>query len=220
MTLNLGDLTENQRQELIEQMRKEDREKKQKKDDERKEYKELASERVIENFEVLKELADAITGVKKSIFEDFRTIIELKEEIYNVKDNQRSHTFTTDDGKSITLGYRVSDAFDDEVHAGIEKVKNWVYSEVEGTNNERIKKIISSMLKEDKNGNLNAKRVLELRQIAMEVNDEELNEAVEIIEKSYKPQKSCYFIEASYKDETGKKVGIPLSVSAAPFEGN
>lgn len=45
------------------------------------------------------------------------------------------------------------------------------------------------MLKEDKNGNLNAKRVLELRQIAMEVNDDELNEAVEIIEKAYNPQK-------------------------------
>ncbi len=217
MELNLGDLTEAQRLELMKQIKAEEQQKKQKKDDERKEYKELASERVIENFEVLKELSEAITGVKKSIFEDFKTIIELKEEIYSVKDNQRSHTFTTEDGKSISLGYRVSDAFDDEVHAGIEKVKNWVYSEVAGTNNERIKKIISSMLKEDKNGNLNAKRVLELRQIAMDVNDEELNEAVEIIEKAYKPQKSCYFIEASYKDESGKKVGVPLSISAAPF---
>ena len=218
MKLSLQDLTEEQRQELMKQMKEEQRTEKQKKDEERKEYKELASERVMENFDVLKELSEAIIGVKKSIFQDFKTIIELKEEIYNVKDNQRSHTFTTEDGKSITLGYRLSDAFEDTVHVGIEKVKNWVYSEVEGTNNERVKKIVSSMLKEDKNGNLNAKRVLELRQIAMDVNDEALNEAVEIIEKAYKPQKSCYFIEASYKDDTGKKAIIPLSISAAPME--
>ena len=76
------------------------------------------------------------------------------------------------------------------------------------------------MLKEDKNGNLNAKRVLELRQIATDVNDEKLTEAVEIIEKAYKPQKSCYFIDISYKDENGKKISVPLSVSAVPFENN
>lgn len=220
MTINLESLSEEQRQELLKQVKEDEQKKKQKKENEKKEYKNLASERVFENFNVLQELSEAITGVKKTIFEDFKTIITLKEELYNVKDNQRSHSFTTDDGKTITLGYRVTDAFDDTVHVGIEKVKKWVFSEVEGTRNERLKKIISSMLKEDKNGNLNAKRVLELRQIAMEVNDDELNEAVEIIEKAYNPQKSCYFIDASYKDDTGKKVSIPLSISSAPYEGH
>ena len=220
MALNLNDLTEEQKKELLKQMKEEEREKKQKRNEELKSLNEMTNETVEEIFVVAKEVVEILTTFKKETFEKCKSLIGIKEELFNVKDNQRSHTFTTDDGKSVTLGYRVTDAFDDTVKVGIEKVKNWVFSEVKGTNNENIKKIISNMLKEDKKGNLNAKRVLELSQIAMDINDDELTEAVEIIEKAYKPQKSCYFIELSYKDENGKKVSMPLSVSAAPFENS
>lgn len=217
MELNLGDLTEAQRLELMKQIKQEERDKKQKRNEELKNLKEMTNEIVEEVFIDASIVQKVQTEFKKETFDKFKSLIGIKEDLFNVKDNQRSHTFTTDDGKSVTLGYRLTDAFDDTVHVGIEKVKNWVFSEVNGTNNENIKKIISNMLKEDKNGNLNAKRVLELRNIATDINDEELNEAVEIIEKAYKPQKSCYFIDISYKDENGKKVSMPLSVSAAPF---
>lgn len=220
MSLNLNDLTEEQKKELLKQMKEEEREKKQKRNEELKSLNEMTNETVKEIFVVGREVAEMLTLFKKETFEKCKSLIGIKEELFNVKDNQRSHTFTTDDGESVTLGYRVTDAFDDTVQVGIEKVKNWVFSEVKGTNNENIKKIISNMLKEDKKGNLNAKRVLELSQIAMDINDEKLTEAVEIIEKAYKPQRSCYFIELNYKDENGKKVSMPLSVSAAPFEGN
>ena len=219
MELNLGDLTDEQRQTLMKQIKQEERDKKQKRNEEIKSLKEMTNESTKKIFDYAKIVTDVLTEYKKESFEEFRSLIGIKEELFNVKDNQRSHTFTSDDGKSITLGYRLTDAFDDTVHVGIEKVKNWVFSEVNGTNNENIKKIISNMLKEDKNGNLNAKRVLELRNIATDINDENLNEAVEIIEKAYKPQKSCYFIDISYKDENGKRVSMPLSVSTAPFEG-
>lgn len=219
MALNLNDLTEEQKKELLKQMKEEEREKKQKRNEELKSLNEMTNETVEEIFVVAKEVVEILTIFKKETFEKCKSLIGIKEELFNVKDNQRSHTFTTDDGKSVTLGYRVTDAFDDTVKVGIEKVKNWVFSEVKGTNNENIRKIISNMLKEDKKGNLNAKRVLELSQIAMDINDEELTEAVEIIEKAYKPQKSCHFIDISYKDENGKKISMPLSVSAAPFEG-
>ncbi len=220
MALNLKDLTEGERKELLKQMKEEEREKKQKRNEELKSLNEMTNEVVNKIFSYGEIVLDVLTEFKKEGFGEFKTLIGIKEELYNVKDNQRSHTFTTDDGKSVTLGYRVTDSFDDTVSAGIEKIKNWVFSEVKGTNNENIKKIISNMLKEDKKGNLNAKRVLELSQIAMDINDDELTEAVEIIEKAYKPQKSCYFIELSYKDENGKKVSMPLSVSAAPFENS
>ena len=220
MGLNLGDLTEAQRLELMKQIKQEEKDKKQKRNDDVKSYNEMGNESVKKIFGYAKIVVDVLTEFKKEGFGEFKSLIGIKEELFNVKDNQRSHTFTSDDGKSVTLGYRVTDSFDDTVGAGIEKVKNWVFSEVKGTNNENIKKIISNMLKEDKKGNLNAKRVLELSQIATDVNDEKLTEAVEIIEKAYKPQKSCYFIELSYKDENGKKVSMPLSVSAAPFENS
>lgn len=220
MGLNLGDLTEAQRLELMKQIKQEEKDKKQKRNDDVKSYNEMGNESVKKIFGYAKIVVDVLTEFKKEGFGEFKSLIGIKEELFNVKDNQRSHTFTSNDGESVTLGYRVTDSFDDTVFAGIEKVKNWVFSEVSGTNNENIKKIISNMLKEDKNGNLNAKRVLELRQIATDVNDEKLTEAVEIIEKAYKPQKSCYFIDISYKDENGKKISVPLSVSAVPFENN
>lgn len=220
MELNLGDLTEAQRLELMKQIKQEEKDKKQKRNDDVKSYNEMGNESVKKIFGYAKIVVDVLTEFKKEGFGEFKSLIGIKEELFNVKDNQRSHTFTSNDGESVTLGYRVTDSFDDTVFAGIEKVKNWVFSEVSGTNNENIKKIISNMLKEDKNGNLNAKRVLELRQIATDVNDEKLTEAVEIIEKAYKPQKSCYFIDISYKDENGKKISVPLSVSAVPFENN
>jgi len=219
MELNLGDLTDEQRQTLMKQIKQEERDKKQKRNEEIKSLKEMTNETVEDILSDAKIVVQILTEFKKSTFDMCKSLIGIKEDLFNVKDNQRSHTFTTDDGKSVTLGYRVTDAFDNTVFVGIEKIKKWVFSEVNGTNNENIKKIISNMLKEDRNGNLNAKRVLELRQIAMDVNDDELNDAVEIIEKAYKPQKSCYFIDISYKDENGKKVSVPLSISAAPFEG-
>ncbi len=220
MTINLESLSEEQKKELLEQMKKEEREKKQKRNEELKNLKEMTNEIVKEVISDAEIVLKVQVEFKKETFDKFRSLIGIKEELFNVKDNQRSHTFTSDNGESVTLGYRVTDAFDDTVHAGIEKVKNWVFSEVNGANNQNIKKIISNMLKEDKNGNLNAKRVLELRNIATDINNEELNEAVEIIEKAYKPQKSCYFIDISYKDENGKKVSMPLSVSSAPYKGD
>jgi hypothetical protein len=153
MALNLNDLTEEQKKELLDQMKKEEKEKKQKRNEELKSLKQMTNEIVEEVFNDAKIVHTVQTEFKKETFDKFKSLIGIKEELFNVKDNQRSHTFTTDDGKSVTLGYRVTDAFDDTVHAGIEKVKNWVFSEVKGVNNENIKKIISNMLKEDETAN-------------------------------------------------------------------
>ena len=43
-------------------------------------------------------------------------------------------------------------------------------------------------------------------------------DGVKIIEAAYKPAKSSTFIEAYYKDEHGKKVSIPLSISSVDME--
>ena len=176
-------------------------------------YKSLVDETVIKALEKVKGVSNQIIIVKKEVFDDFKSILELKAELYGVKDNQQSHTFTTTDGKiSITLGYRMLDSFDDTVHSGIEKVKNYIYKTVQDENSHLLE-IVNLLLKKDKNGNLKASRVMELERIAGNIDDAELSEGVQIIKEAWKPQKSKTFIEAYYKDENDNKINIPLSMT-------
>lgn len=182
------------------------------------EYKNLVDEKVKEKFEVLKKLSEWLSNEKAKVFEDFSTILELKAELFGVKENQQSHTFTTRDGKfSITMGYRVIDNFDDTVHAGITKVKNYISRVTLGEKKE-LEELINLLLKKDKNGNLKASRVLELERIANNIDDEELNEGVLIIKEAYRPAKSSTFLTASYVDDKGIKKVIPLSMTSVGEE--
>jgi len=176
-------------------------------------YKNLVDETVINSIDKIKNISAQIMMSKKEVFDDFKSIMELKAELYGVKDNQQSHTFTTSDGKiSITLGNRMLDSFDDTVHTGIEKVKNYIYRVVQDENSQLLE-IVNLLLKKDKNGNLKASRVMELERIAGNIDDAELSEGVQIIKEAWKPQKSKTFIEAYYKDENGNKINIPLSMT-------
>ena len=189
MEINLSNLTEEQRKQLFEQMKEEEKVKEQKKQQIREEYKNLVSETVQRNFEKLKGISEVLSKVKKEVFEDFETALEMKAELYGIKENQQSHTFTTPEGLSITIGHRVTDNFDDTVHTGIEKVKGYI-SKVTAGEKAELEELINLLLKKDKNGNLKASRVLELERVAEKINDMELKDGVHIIKEAYKPTKS------------------------------
>ncbi|RHG37447.1 DUF3164 family protein [Fusobacterium varium] len=184
----------------------------------RNEYKELVKETVIKNFEEIKKISELLMKTKKNVFEDFATILEMKAELYGIKENQQTHTFTTDEGLTIKIGHRVVDDFDDTVHTGIEKVKGYIKSLALGDRKIEIERMLELLLKKDKKGNLRANRVLELKKLALEVKDEEFIDGVKIIEQAYTPQKSSEFIEAYYKNDKGEKIYIPLSISSASLE--
>lgn len=205
-------LTQEQKMKIYEEMKAEEKRKEAEKVEKIKEYKNLVEEVVEAQFGELVKLAQNIATTKKNVFENFETIIQLKEELYGVKDNQQSHTFTTGKGLSITLGTRMLDNFDDTVHVGIEKVKNYIRRVTDGSR-EELTELVNLLLKKDKNGNLKANRVLELEKIALRIDDEELKEGVEIIKMAYKPLKSSKFIEIYYKDNNGVKRGVPLSMT-------
>ena len=213
MNLDFKNMTDEQKAALKKQILEEEAKEKAERKVKVEGYKTLVDETVIKAIEKIKGISNQITAVKKEVFDDFKSILELKSELYGVKENQQSHTFTTTDGKiSITLGYRMLDSFDDTVHAGIEKVKNYIYKTVQEENTHLLE-IVNLLLKKDKNGNLKASRVMELEKIAGNINDTELSEGVQIIKEAWKPQKSKTFIEAYYKDENGNKINIPLSMT-------
>ena len=214
MNLDFKNMTDEQKANLKKQILEEEAKEKAERKAKVEGYKSLVDETVIKAMEKVKGISNQITTIKKEVFDDFKSILELKAELYGVKENQQSHTFTTTDGKiSITLGDRMLDSFDDTVHAGIEKVKNYIYKTVQEENTHLLE-IVNLLLKKDKNGNLKASRVMELEKIAGNINDTELSEGVQIIKEAWKPQKSKTFIEAYYKDENGNKINIPLSMTS------
>lgn len=217
MMVDLKNLTTEQKKALFEEIKKEEREKEKRKAEARETYKNLVAETVERNFKKLEGVSEMLSQVKKAVYEDFKTALEMKAELFGVKENQQTHTFTTAEGLTITIGHRVTDNFDDTVHAGIEKVKGYI-SKVTAGEKAELEELINLLLKKDKNGNLKASRVLELERIAEKINDEELKDGVQIIKEAYKPAKSSTFIEAYYKDEQGKKVYLPLSIVNADME--
>jgi len=186
---------------------------------ERDMYKQIVDDTVNESFKPLVGLSKHIMNVKKQIFDNFESVIEMKKEIYKTKESQKGHTFTSLDGTiSITLGHRITDNFDDTVSAGITKVKAYISTLAKDTDSAALVETIMDLLKMDAEGNLKANRVLELAKLANRVNNEDFSDGLRIIQESYKPTKSCQFIEVKFKDEHGKEHGLPLSFSAFGFE--
>ena len=186
---------------------------------ERESYKGIVSQTVKEQFLKLQNLSSELSLIKADIFGQFASIIELKNELYGAKSGQQSHTFTDDDGRSISIGYRQIDAFDDTLDMGIAKVRAFIDSLAVDENSAKIVELVNRLLKKDSKGNLKASRVLDLQNLAAKEQNPLLIEGVNIIREAYKPTRSSIFIEAEFKDidQTGKSVPVPLSITSVDF---
>lgn len=200
-----------------EQLAAELKRRKRQQEEDRKAYKALVNDNIPRIVETLKTLSQNISQVKLFAFESLKILLETKNEVFGVRDTQQSHTFTDENGNTIIYGFRVIDNWNDSVTAGIEKVRDFLQSLAKDDNSANLVKVIQRLLKQDSKGNLKASRVIELTKLAEEINNEEFIDAVNIIRQSYKPQRSAFFVEASCTDAQGKKVSIPLSISAVDF---
>ncbi len=195
---------------------KEAKEKERLKRENREAYKQLVDETIREVFPVLQDISESLARGKQEVYERFATALRLKEEIFNVKEDQRSNTFSTTDGKyRITLGNHQTDDYDDTVNEGIAKVKEVIASFANDANSRLLVDAIMKLLSRDAKGNLKASRVMQLRKLAIDSGNAELIDGVEIIEKAYRPQVSKTFVRAEYKDEVGKWVSVPLGMTEA-----
>ena len=214
--IDVSKLTPEQKAVLLEELKKEEKTKSDIEKEKRDEYKKMVGNIVEESFGKITDVSGLLGWVKKEVIENFQTVLDMKSELYGIKESQQSHSFTSEDGKkTIRIGYRMMDSFDDTVHTGIEKIRNYIYNLVDGENKKQITAILDTLLKKDKNGNLKASKVIELRKQAEIVTDEGFLEGVKIIEEAYKPVKSRMFVEAWYKDEQGNDVNVPLNITAA-----
>lgn len=162
------------------------------------------------------EVSQTLSNCKADTFKSFVDILKLKSMVYDVKSEQQSHTFSTDN-HTITIGYRILDAWDDSAQSGVAKVNQFIKSLAKDENSAMLVQALTMMLKPDKKGNLKASRILEMQKLANEHPFEELVEGVNIISEAHRPVRSNWFIEASIKDADGKWNPVPLSISACEW---
>lgn len=186
------------------------------KDADRTAYKELVEQTVPKAIFKLCTASEILSNAKTEAFQFFESVLELKAEVYGIKDKQMTHTFS--DGKSeITIGFRINDGWDDTVNAGVAKVEKFITSLAKDKETAALVSMVFNLLKKDAKGNLKGSRVLELQKLTKEFNDEEFTDGVNIIAESYKPVRSVWFIDAALIGDDGKKVNIPLSMSSVDF---
>jgi len=184
---------------------------------EREVYKETVGKTVAGTIKEMETISSMLSQAKANVFNNFSALLELKKELYGYKEGQQSHSFTNALGQTIEVGFRQIDGWDDTVDAGVAKVNEYIESLATSEETAKLVKFIQRLLKKDQKGNLKSSRVLELRNLADEVNNPLFTDGVQIIQEAYKPVRSAYFIEASYKDDTGKKSSVPLSITTVDF---
>ena len=213
--INLDNLNADQLAQLEQQLKaKKDAEKARIQAD-RDAYTELVDETVRDMVKRLQNLSSEMAAVKAEVFAAFDSVIKTKEELFKVKLDRRSDTFTTRDGQmSIQLGYRTLDAYDDTVDAGIAKVKEYLATLAKDDNSAALVDTVMSLLAKNRKGELKASRVLELERLATKSGSPEFMDGINTIKAAYKPAKSGQFISVTIKNDEGKDENLPLSIGS------
>lgn len=182
----------------------------------REQYRQLVDDEIERSIPVLEEISGRIKESKQRVMDNFKTILEMKGDLFKtkLKEDQRSHTFTNSKGnKRITLGVYVTDGYRDTVEDGIAIVKEYIESFAKDDKTRSLVSMVLRLLARDAKGTLKASRIVQLRKVAMETGDDRFMEGVRIIEESYQPEVSKQFIRAEIKNENGMWKPIPLGMT-------
>ena len=213
--MDIRNLTKEEREELKAQLEAEEKAEKARVENEREEYKRLVDASVRSAVGKLQKLSDEMMRVKREVFEEFDTLIRMKNELFRVKLDRKTDTFTTGDGAmSVTLGSRTNEGWDDTVEAGIAKVKDYLGTLAKDDNSAALVETVMGLLAKDRKGALKANKVLELERLAVKSQDKEFLDGIGIIKAAYRPVSTCQFISVETKDEKGNATPLPLSLSA------
>ena len=162
----------------------------------------------------LMNISDEIARRKTEAVEAFCGALEMKAELFGVKDDQKSHTFTNSEGtKRIVVGHYLLDNYRDTVDEGIAMVKGYIESLAKDDESRTLVKTILRLLSRDSSGALKAQRVLQLRQLAEETGDDRFIEGVRIIQESYQPTPSKEYVRAAVRGENGGWKPVALSMT-------
>ena len=214
--VNLNDLSADQRKALMDELKAKEQAEKERVNAEREAYKKIVSDTVKKHFPVLLETSKNLATQKRNVHNDFAAVIQMKAELFGIKPDQRSHTFSDDiSNLRITVGHRVTDAYDDTLDAGIAKVRQFIGSLAKDADSQMLVDAIMKLLSRDQQGNLKASRVMQLRKMAEQSGNAEFIDGVRIIDDAYRPAVSKTFVEAEFKNDLGAWVSVPLGMTEA-----
>jgi hypothetical protein len=213
--MDISNLSKEEKAKLKMQLEAEDKAERARIDQERQNYKDLVDVTVNTSVKKLQELSAQMERLKNEIFSEFDSVIKMKEELFNVKVDRQTDTFTTSDSrKTITIGNRINEGWDDTVEVGISMVKRYMSTMAKDENSAALVDTVMSLLAKNRKGALKANKVLELEKLANKTGDKDFIEAIKIIRDAYHPVPTCQFIEVELKNEEGNPVRLPLSMSA------
>lgn len=214
--MSLENLTPEERKALAKEALEAERAEQQKKEADRQAYKDMVSNKVDDIFPLLERMSNSLADVKRNVYDEFSTALEMKGELYNIKDTQNSHTFTNSRGNiRITLGCNIIDSYDDTVNTGIAIVKEYISGLAKDENSRILVDTVMKLLSRDQKGTLKPSRVMQLRQMADKSGNERFVEGVRIIDAAYLPTPSKTYVRAEIKDENGAWKNLPLGMTEA-----
>jgi hypothetical protein len=185
-------------------------------DQERQAYKQLVDEAVTDLFPELQKQSLNLSATKQKVYDRLSDAIKIKEDIFSIREDQSSHTFTTSNGNfRIILGTYLRDDYDDTVEEGIAKVKQYIQSLAIDRDSGMLVTAILKLMSRDQKGSLKASRVMQLRKMAIESASPDFIDGVDIIEKAYRPATSKQFVRAEFKNDIGAWINIPLGMTEA-----
>jgi hypothetical protein len=182
-------------------------------------YKKMVDQNINEVYDDLLRASAELYSAKKKVYDTFEAAIELKSELFNVKDEQRTHTFTNSEGTHrITLGNYTNDGYRDTVNEGIAIVKEVAESLIKDEKTKALVNAIMRLLSKDQKGNLKPSRVIQLRRLAEDLNNRRLMEGIRIIEEAYQPTVSKTFVRAEHKNKENEWVSVALGMTEVDYK--
>lgn len=213
--MDITTLTTEERATLKAQLDAEERDKQNRIEHEREAYKDLVDLTVESCVDKLQRLSTEMMRIKQEVFEEFATVVAMKNELFRVKGGRQSDTFTTSAGSlRLTLGNRMNEGWDDTVEAGIDIVKEYLATLAKDENSANLVETVMGLMAKDRKGALKASKVLELERLAVKSKNERFLEGINIIKAAYRPVPTCQFIQVEVKDEKGSMTSLPLSLAA------
>jgi hypothetical protein len=160
----------------------------------------------------LKETVELMKKVKVEVYNSLNTLVKAKSEVFETDESQKTHTFTTLDGKlRITMGNRDISHWDGTETSGVVKIKEYLKSLAKDAKSAELVGMVEGMLKPDKKGMLDPRRIMELSKIAEDGGNELFMDGINIIIAAYKVVGSKMYLEAFEKDDTGAWNNINLN---------
>lgn len=196
------------------------RDAKAKKENEIQSYKSLVDQVVHESVVTAQGLSESMTQTKIAVIESFRTVIEMKNELFKgqktLKDGRYSDMFTNSEGtERVVLGYNTLDNYDDTYTAGVAMVQSYIESLASDDKSHQLADMVTALLRErSKAGQLRAQNVLRLEKMAIDSKNETFIEGMRIIRDAYKPIKTKQFLKVMVKDaETNEWKTVSLNMT-------